>query len=67
MFREFECGCMHSHVQGLVRVCETHRPHKSKVARGIEGSLMSLPLGKLPKVIKRYPANGSMPSVWTGR
>lgn len=67
MFSEFKCGCIMSAHQGLVRVCEDHTPEKSKAPSGGEGRLYNPAGFKLPKVIKRYPANGMMVRNWTGR
>lgn len=67
MFSEFKCGCIMSAFQGLVRVCADHAPEKSKAPTGDEGRLCNPAGVKLPKVIKRYPANGQTVRNWTGR
>lgn len=59
MFREFSCGCIHSHVQGQVRYCATH-----PATRLVQEPVMA---GKLPAVVKTYPANGIMVANWKGR
>ncbi len=55
-----ECGCIVSFFQGRVRICETHRPEK---ASGDGGEIQ----GKLPKVVRQYPANGIQVNNWKGR
>jgi len=45
--------------QGRVRICETHRPER---ADGSGGTIE----GKLPKVIREYPANGIEVASWNG-
>lgn len=59
MFTEFKCGCIQSVYQGRVRICETHRPER---ADGSGGTIE----GKLPKVIREYPANGIEVASWNG-
>ena len=60
MFDQYDCGCVMSRLQGRVRVCVSHRSH---VDDG--GNLVrTYPTGN---VVKRFPANGEMPSEWTGK
>ena len=61
MFTEFKCGCIFSVYQGRVRVCPTH-PNGPGQADGTGGALPP----KLPKVIRRYPANGIEVLAWNG-
>lgn len=59
MFTEFKCGCIQSYTQGRVRICENHRLEK---ATGDGGTVT----GKMPKVIRQYPANGMQVAAWDG-
>jgi hypothetical protein len=61
MFDEFGCGCIVSPFVGRVRICAGHRPEKAT------GDGAVLTMGKMPKVIRSYPANGMPVEEWTGR
>lgn len=56
MFNEFACGCIVSLYQGRVRVCVAHRPETATGDGGVAG------MGKMPKIVRQYPANGESPA-----
>ena len=58
MFDEYSCGCIVSMQQGRVRICVTHRIANATGSGGAEN------MGKMPGVVRQYPANGEMPKGW---
>lgn len=61
MFDEYACGCIVSLFQGRVRICGAHRPEKA-TGDGATGVM-----GRMPGVVRQYPANGEMPQKWGKR